>query len=266
MKKIILAVVLIAATLSVKAWNSSYDKAVLLVAAENYNPKTLRLVKEYVHEDVTKASNHLAWHRKNGRHLETEGWHTLHINNELQPSAQDENDALVQIEKALEIVKNRKKYSKAEVSFAIQTVMNLVIDMHNLSNVALEKYPLSGTDFKFNTTKGTAGGKKATVYQTSWKVLWTHRYPYFHGAGSYSPQMWVDEIEVMFGDRKAELEAGTLRDWTHDIGKYSDHIYSLLVKDDGFYHATIHSYDIFHMSCVAKAGYRLGALLNQYLN
>ena len=266
MKKLLIVIVALAVSLSAGAWSRNVDKGVLLLASKSLTPKAQRTLTNYIGEDHSKPAGHLAWHRKNGRHLETEGWHTLHINNELQPSAQDENDALVQIEKALEIVKNRKKYSKAEVGFAIQTVMNLVIDMHNLSNVALEKYPLSGTDFKFNTTKGTAGGKKATVYQTSWKVLWTHRYPYFHGAGSYSPQMWVDEIEVMFGDRKAELEAGTLRDWTHDIGKYSDHIYSLLVKDDGFYHATIHSYDIFHMSCVAKAGYRLGALLNQYLN
>lgn len=266
MKKLLIMMVALAVAFSAGAWSRNLDKGVLLLASKTLTPKAQRTLTNYVGEDHSKPAGHLAWHRKNGRHLETEGWHTLHLDANLLPAAQDENDALVQIEKALEVIKNRKKHSTAEVSFAIQTVMNLVIDMHNLSNVALEKYPLSGTDFKMNTTKGTAGGKKATVYQTSWKVQWTHRYVHYHGAGAYSPQMWADELEVMFGDKKEEFTAGTLRDWTHDIGKYSDHIYSILEKEGGFYHATIHEYDIFHMSCVAKAAYRLGALLNQYLN
>ena len=45
MRKIVLAALLIAATFSAKAWNTAYDKAVYLVAAQNYNPKTLRLVQ-----------------------------------------------------------------------------------------------------------------------------------------------------------------------------------------------------------------------------
>lgn len=266
MKKLLIIMVALAVAFSAGAWSRNVDKGVLLLASKSLTPKAQRTLTNYIGEDYTKPAGHLAWHRKNGRHLETEGWHTLHLDKNLQPSAQDENDALVQIEKALEIVKNRKNHSTAEVSFAIQTVMNLVIDMHNLSNVALEKYPLSGTDFEMNTTKGTAGGKAPKVYKTSWKVQWTHRYSHYHGAGSYSPQMWVEEMEVMFGDKKEQFAAGTLRDWTLDIGKYSDHIYALLEKNDGFYHATIHEYDIFNMSCVAKAAYRLGTLLNQYLN
>ena len=266
MKKLLSIIIALVVALSAGAWSRNVDKGVLLLASKNLTPEAHRLLTSYVGEDHTKPAGHLAWHRKNGRHLETEGWHTLHLDKALQPNAQGDNDALVQIEKALQVVKNRQQYKKEEVSFAIQTVMNLVIDMHNLSNVALENYPLSGTDFKFNTTKGTAGGKKATVYQASWKVHWTHRYPHFHGAGGYSPQMWVEEIEVMFGDKKAEFEQGTLRDWTLDIGKYSERIYALLEKDGGFFHPTIHEHDIFHMSCVAKAAYRLATLLNNYLN
>ena len=53
MKKILLAVILLAATFSVKAWHYSYDKAVLLVAAQHLNPETLNLVKEYVGEGQT---------------------------------------------------------------------------------------------------------------------------------------------------------------------------------------------------------------------
>ena len=235
MRKIVLAVLLIAATFSAKAWNTAYDKAVYLVAAQNYNPKTLRLVQYYVNEDVTNASNHLAWHRKNGRHLESAGWHKLHLDASLQPAAKDENDAYVQVEKALEIIRNRKDHDDAVVSFAVHTVMNLIVDMHNLSNVVIEDIPLSHEeDFKVGTSKGTANGKKATITQYSWKSLWSHRYVTYHGA--YSPQMWAKDI------------------------------YGVLEQGNGnFLHPTIQKYEEFHMSCLARAAYRIAVLLNENL-
>ena len=264
MKKIILAVLLVAATLSAKAWNSSYDKAVLLVASHNYNPKTLRLVQHYVHEDVTKASNHLSWHRKNGRHLESAGWHQLHLDASLQPVTTDDNDAYVQIEKALEIIRNRKQHDDEVVSFAVHTVMNLIIDMHNLTNVVIEGVPQSGTDFQVGTSKGTANGKKAKITPYSWKSLWTHRYITYHGA--YSPAMWAYDIEIMHGDKKEQYSAGTLRDWANDVGQYTKSMYDLLAANEGnFLHATIQAHEEFHMSCLARAAYRIAALLNENL-
>lgn len=262
MRKIILAALLIAATFSVKAWNSAYDKAVLLVASQNYNPKTSRLVTYYVHEDHTKASNHLAWHRKNGRHLETAGWHTLHLDENLQPAAKDENDAYVQVEKALEIIRNRKQHDDDVVSFAVHTVMNLIIDMHNLSNVAIEGIPQSGTDFKVGTSKGTANGKTAKITPYSWKTLWTHRFVTYHGA--YSPQMWAKDITIMFGNKKEEYSKGTLKDWTTDIGKYTKDVYGVLEAGGGnFFHATIQAHEELHMSCLARAAYRLAGVLTE---
>ena len=264
MKKIILAVLLVAATLSVKAWNSSYDKAVLLVAAQNYNPKTLRLVKEYVNEDVTRASNHLAWHRKNGRHLESADWHQLHLDASLQPVTTSDKDAYVQIEKALEIIRNRDQHDKATVSFAVHTVMNLIIDMHNLSNVVIEGIPQSGTDFQVGTSKGTANGKTAKITPYSWKSLWSHRYITYHGA--YSPQMWADDIVIMHGDKKEQYSAGTLKEWSNDVGQYTKKIYDLLEANGGnFLHPTIQAHEEFHMSCLARAAYRIAVLLNENL-
>ena len=265
MRKIILAAVLLAATFSVKAWNSSYDKAVYLVAAQNYNPKTLRLVQQYVNEDVTKASNHLSWHRKNGRHLESAGWHKLHLDASLQPAAKDENDAYVQVEKALEIIRNRKDHDDAVVSFAVYTVMNLIVDMHNLSNVVIEDIPLSHLDdFQVGTSKGTANGKKATITPYSWKSLWSHRYVTYHGA--YSPQMWAKDIVIMHGNKKEEYSNGSLKEWTNEIGKYTKEVYGVLEAGNGnFLHPTIQEHEEFHMSCLARAAYRIAVLLNENL-
>ena len=97
MRKIILAVALIAATLSAKAWHINCDKGVLLAAAQNYNPETLKLMQRYVGEDLSKPAQYLQSVRKDGRLLESKDWHTLHLNADLKPAATDDKDAYVQI-------------------------------------------------------------------------------------------------------------------------------------------------------------------------
>ena len=266
MKKIILAVLLVAATLSAKAWSTNYDKAVLLVASQSYSPETHNLVTEYVGKDHTRPSNHLAWHRRNGRHLETEGWHTLHLDQHLKHAAKDENDALVQIDKALEVIRNRELYDKSKVSFAIQTVMNLVIDMHNLSNVVIEDIPKSGTDFQLDISQCSVANRPIKWFKYSWKKLWTYRYQTFHGNSVYSPQMWSEDIVCMYGDKKAEFSAGTLQDWATDIGTYTKGVYDRLEKEEGrFIHKTVQEHEALHMACLARAAYRIAVLLNSNL-
>ena len=264
MRKIILAVVLIAATLSAKAWHLNCDKAVLILASQNYNPQTLQLVQKYIGEDLTKPAQLFASLRKDGRYLETEGWQKLHLDANLKPAAADENDAYVQIEKALEVLRNRTNHDNKSVRFAIYTVMNLVIDMHHISNVAIEGIPLSGTDFKFNSSKGTANGRPAKIFPYSWKDLWTTRYVYQHGG--FTPAMWANELNIMFGDKKAQFIAGTLADWSGDIGKDTKKVHEVLDANGGsFLHATIQAHEHLHMTCLARAAYRIAALLNENL-
>lgn len=264
MKKIILVVALVVATLSAKAWHVNCDKGVLLLASQNYNPETLSLVKQYVGEDVTKSANYLASLRKDGRYTETEGWHKLHLNADLKPAAANDSDAYVQIEKALEIIRNRKDHNTKTVRFAINAVVNLIIDMHNFSNVAIEGVAQSGTDFKFNSSKGTANGRAAKIFQFSWKDLWTTRYVYQHSG--FTPAMWATDLAIMFGDKKEQFSAGTLADWCGDIGKDTKKVHDVLEANGGsFLHATIQAHEELHMSCMGRAAYRIAAILNENL-
>ena len=264
MKKILLCVALLAVTASASAWSSVFDKAALLVASQNYNSQTKELVARYVSDDFTEPAGFLSRLRESNRLLESEGWHRLRLNSDLQPAASDENDAYVQINKALEIVRNHKNHKKAEVSLAIQTVMNLVIDMHNIANVTLEAYPQSVSDFQINTSRGTANGRKPKIWQQSWRELWNDRFATHRGA--YSPQMYAEDLAIMFADKKDEYMSGTLRDWAADIGKYTSAVYKIVKRDNNnFLHATIQAHEELHMSCVARAGLRIAALLNDSL-
>ena len=260
------------ATVSVAgAWSRKCDEAVMIIASEHLTPEAGKVVKKYLGKSFADDVQYLydtervqfKQMSKKDRKAAAE-IHFLHLDSEFQPKNVKGKDALKATEQALEIIRNRNSHSKAEVTTALRTVINLMCDMHNLSNVALEEFPLSGTNFEFMMTKGSARGKGGKLIPYRWKVLWTYRYPGFHAA--YSPEMWAEELDVMFGSKKAELSAGTLREWVGDIGNYSKPIYARLYKDNNhFLHATIHSYDLFSMSCVGKASYRLAALLNETL-
>ncbi len=265
MKRVIIFfAILLVGTGAAKAWSRVYDRAVLEVAYQSMDEKTQQLVVKYIGESYTKAAGHLAWQRKNRNMLESANWHTLHLDANLQHAAKDDNDALVQTEKALEIIRNRKSYDNEEVAMAIRIVMNLVIDMHNLSNVVIEGIPLSGQDFKVGTSKGTSGGKVAPVTQYSWKALWTSRFNSYHGA--YSSEMYAEDIKIMFGDKREEFSRGSLNDWAHDIGVYTKQAYNVLEQNNRqFLHKTIQEHEEFHMSCLARAGYRIATLLNEAL-
>lgn len=266
MKKIILAVLFVATTLSASAWSANYDKAVYLVAAQNFTPETSALVAKYVGKDITRASNHLSWHRRNGRHLESEGWHSLYLDKNLQHAPKDENDAIVQIEKALEVIRNHENHDKETVSFAIHTVLNLMVDMHNLSNVFIEGIPQSGTEFQLDISQCSMANRPIRWFKHSWKKLWTNRYQTFHGNNVYSPQMWSEDIVCMWGHKQSEFSAGSLNDWATDIGTYTKGVYDRLEKEEGrFVHATIQDLEPLHMSCLARAAYRIAVLLNANL-
>ena len=261
MRKIILAVALIAATLSAKAWHIRCDQAVLLAAAQNYTPQTLQLVQKYVGEDMSKPAQYLVALRKDGRLLESKDWHTLHLNADLKPVAADEKDAYVQIEKALAVLRNHKQHDEKSVRLALFTVMNLVIDMHHISNVAIEGVANSGTDFQYTSSKGTANGRPVKLFPASWKELWTNRYVYQHGG--YTAEMWANELDVMFADKKAQYSAGTLVDWCYDMGQDAKKVHGVLEANEGkFLHATIQAHEDLHMSCIGRAAFRLAALLN----
>ena len=266
MKKIILAVLFLSATLSAMAWTANYDKAVYLVASQNFTPETKELVAKYVGSDITRASNHLSWHRRNGRYLESEGWHSLHLDKNLQPAAKDDNDAIVQINKALEVVRNHEQHDKATVSFAIHTVLNLMVDMHNLSNVFIEGIPKSGTEFELEISQCAMANRPIRWFKHSWKKLWTNRFQTFHGANVYSPQMWSEDIVCMWGHKKEEYMKGTLNDWATDIGTYTKGVYDRLEKEEGrMIHDTVQDHEPLHMSCLARAAYRIAVLLNANL-
>ena len=109
MKKIVLlTIALLGVALSAGAWSHNVDKGVLLFASQQLTPAAREAVTGYIGKDFTKIEGSRARLRKSGSLPQSEGWHTLHLDRNLQPAAKDDNDAYVQIEKAVEVIRNHK--------------------------------------------------------------------------------------------------------------------------------------------------------------
>ena len=72
----------------------------------------------------------------------------------------------------------------------------------------------------------------------------------------------ADDIDIHCNAKKAEYEKGTPRFWAENVGE--DVVYALKDFPMGQIVPTniIQRYEEVHVKCMAKAGYRLAALLN----
>lgn len=262
MKKIFLTIALMMGVYSAQAWNWVYDQAALLLAFENLTPKAQAEFKRYLGEEVHRQIQTFEAARKRGELLETADWRSVSLDMNLKPVTTDDKSAIVQIEKAMEVVKNRASKSNEEVAFALHTIIELTIDMHNVGNIHLEEYPFSSEDFEFSQSMG-GYGKKEKFRNRKWRHFWSYGFSVFHSA--WSSGMHIRDLKVCHGRYKEQYEKGSLRDWATDMGNVVKPLYAW--AEPGCYlsrqaHA---EYEEIFLAGVARASYRMAVLLNEAL-
>lgn len=259
MKKIFIILALALGVSSAQAWNWVYDQATLLLAYENMTPTAQAELKKYLGEDIAKQVQTFERARKKGQLLETAEWRTILLDYDLKPITKDDKSAIVQIESAVEVVKNRASKDNDEVEFAIRKIIELTIDMHNVGNVQLEEYAYSKEDFEFQQSMG-GYGKREKFRARKWRHFWSYGFSVFHSA--WSPEMYIRDLKVCHGRHKEQYMAGTVRDWATDMGKLVKPLYEWA----GPYcelsrQAHAEEEERFYAG-VARAAYRIAALMN----
>ena len=260
MKKIFITLALILGAYSAQAWNWVYDQAALLLAYENMTPAAQTELKKYLGENVRAQAQTFEKARKSGELLETADWRTISLDMDLKPVVVDDKNAIVQLENAVEVVKNRASKSDEEVTFAIRKIIELTIEMHNIANVYLEEFPYSKEDFEFQQSAGGYGAKEKFKTR-KWKHFWTYGFSVFHS--SWSAEMHVRDLKVCHGRYKEQYMAGSIRDWATDMGKLVKPLYDWA----GPYcqlsrQAHAEEEERFYAG-VARAAYRIAALMNE---
>lgn len=260
MKKIFIALALVMGVYSAQAWNWVYDQATLLLAYENMTPKAQEELKKYLGENIRTQIQTFEAARKKGEMLETADWRTITLDINMVPVVADDKNAIAQLEKAVEVVKNRASQSEEEVELAMRKIIELTIEMHNIANVYLEEYPYSKEDFKYRHSMG-GYGKKEKFKERDWKYLWTYGFSVFHSA--WSAEMHVRDLKVCHGRYKEQYMAGSVRDWATDMGKLAKPLYEWASPYcDLSRQAHAEEEERFYAG-VARAAFRIAALMNE---
>lgn len=222
MKKIILFL-LFAVTVSVaNAWSRKCDEAVMIIANEHLTPEAAKVVKKYlgksfaddVHYLYTLEKEQFKTMSKKARKAASE-IHYLHLDSNLQPRNVKGKDALKATEKALDVIRNHKSYSKAEVTTALRTVINLMCDMHNLSKIRIQGIKHSYVDFKFVVPGGEFGKSAEEKHNVKWSKAWNM---FDGGYAFFSANYWAYDMRIYIGDKYADYSKGTLREWVSENG------------------------------------------------
>ena len=260
MKKILIALALILGVKSAQAWNWVYDQAALLLAFENMTPAAQAEMKKYLGEDIRKQVQTFEQARKKGNLTESASWRTISLDMNLKPVVADDNNAIAQLEKAVEVVKNRASKDNEEVELAIRKIIELTIEMHNIGNVYLEEFPYSKEDFEYQHSMG-GYGKKEKFKSRKWKGLWSYGFSVFHSA--WSAEMHVRDLKVCHGRYKEQYMAGSIRDWATDMGKLAKSLYEWAMPHCQLSRQAHAEEEERFYAGVARASFRIAALMNE---
>ena len=258
MKKIFLLVAF-ALTVSVaSAWHKNCNAGVVALAVKHLTPEAKRVVDKHLGAAYEDDCGYIYVLERKKKSNFTKEVHYLHLDKDFQPLNVEGDDALVAIEKALDVLRTRKSHSDAEVKVALRYVINLMCDIHNFSNIRIENIPHSQTDFSFKRQKSEY---KPTEYLTyKWSTFWLR---HSNSLGVFHADLWAEDMDVCHARHKDEFTKGGLRDWAASNGAMAAELLSEIRPDCT---TTLRRYlelDYLNYDMMARAGYRLAKLLNE---
>ncbi len=240
------------------AFNPFGHQTIAALADKYMTDKAKSEVKTILKSTMSKESTWLNTLRKNPEMEHTKDWHFFTLDASGKCVTTAENDGIVQLEGAIAVLRNRANHSEEELQTALRTVIHLVGDMHCLSHIRIEGVEAT-KGFIFQVSN-EAEGKDHKSWAAGWYRLWESVYLSCYTA--FSASYYANDIDIYARSKRAEYEKGTPRFWVENGGE--DVVRALAHFNTGELVAnqTIHRHEYNHTKCMAKAGYRLAALLN----
>ena len=264
MKKILILAFALALTAnSALAFNTFGHQAIAALADKYMTDNAKTEVKAILKTDMVKASTWLNTIRKKPELAYTKDWHITTLDANGKSTTKAENDGVVQLEKAIAVLRNRANEKDSLVQASLRTVIHLVGDLHCISHIRIDGNEAT-KGFTYKTwNELTAPGKGFYSSKTSnsrWYNLWESRF-----AGRYTfftPQYYGDDIDIFANAKKDEYEKGSPRFWVENVGE--DVVRALETFQPGeVVPAQMNErQEPVHNRCMAKAAYRLAYILN----
>ena len=260
MKKIFLVLSLVLTISVANAWEKRPDEGVVLLATKHLTAEAKAMVVKYLGENYNDDVRYLNTLEQNKTAKHTHELHFLHLDSNLQPVRGIEKDALTQLELAAETLRSYATNSDSLNMASLELILQLVPDMHTVSNVRIEGVPYSQKDFSWTLTYGKEGTKAEKRRTLKWNSFWQSRFAGFHSG--FSPEFYAEDYGVAYGAKREEFQKGTPADWAHDIGVAVRPLYDWAVQDYVMCNQQQLELEDLFFTQVAKAGYRIAALLN----
>ena len=244
---------------SAQAWNAKSSSSIAELAILHLTPEAKSQAEAILGGPITKNVSWLNVIRKKGMAQHTTNWHGVTVARNLRSMTSDENDAVVQIERATAVLRDRANQSDSLVKASLRTLIHLVSDMHDISNIHIEGVPASLQNFTFKLSNGKSG-KAHKLSDYSWKRLWSG---YWIGRHSgFSPALYGEELDICYGKYKEALSKGNPRVWATDMARQSIVLYRWARQDAELSWEGLNRLEPVQDICLARAGFRLAALLN----
>ena len=237
------------------AWPKIGHETVATIATEELKPSVRKQVERILGGDIISAE---ASFEAMCKQPSVESYR-LYLNEELQPTG-NEGDILCQIEKYADILRNRTSHPEALQLEALRALIHLVSDMHCIAYVRLADEPLS-EEFNFTYPKMTSIKGKVYMGKGTWHKLWYVRF--FNNHQGFTPQMFAENILMAYASQRDDYAKGTPRDWAKEMGVQTRSLLVGMSEGIELPHKQVNLYEDIHEQNVAKAAYRLAALLNE---
>ncbi len=243
MKKSIITLSLLLLTLSAGAWNKLSFPAITHLAAKHLSPEAAQAVKGTLGSDLAECD------------ITNRTQYLFHLNGEYIPT-NNESNAIIAIEEAITKLSKDKSDKEALLSLA-----RAIADMHSVANVRIEGNEITQKDFtvrRWNNRKG----KLARYKDCKWRWLWNHYYAYKQAM--LTTELYAYDIDLYHNHRLGDSQKGTPAEWAQDMAAEYRVIYSRELTDNHILTQEDVNYWAFtHDRLLAKAGYRLAAILNK---
>lgn len=253
MKKII-AVLFALAMVSGEAFafKSLGHQTIAALAQRHLTEQAKTEVQNILKSDMSKHAMWLYSLRKRVDLAYVQEWQYTTLNAEGKSVTTDANDGIVALESAVKVLRNHKSESDSLVLASLRTVIQIVGDIHNPSNIRIEGNEAT-KGFKFTLVSRK---KKSEM---SWRNMW-HNYANRHDV--FSADYYATDVEIFAGDKKSEYEKGTPRFWAENVGEDVVRCLEVVSPSAEVSMTDYNNYEYLYDKCMAKAGYRLAALLN----
>lgn len=261
MKRFLVAVVALIATLDVMAWGTLGHCTIAEIAERNLTPQAKANIKEYTKGEP--LSSYAMWMDRVGkdpvlgRDGATKGWHASIVDEKCKTSQEirdkhrggrDSATGLLELEKVLS---GRKNHSDSVVMFALKSAIHMVGDMHCPSHLRYTDNKNGGGFYIYYF------GKKVSLH-SAWDYSIIQR--------KFKKKAWVafaEHLDTYNSKKIKKTTKGWVEDWLEDAGRdirptlgWGIGEYDKL--DDEF---DKKAYPLAELE-IRKAGYRLAKYLN----